>query len=104
MFPLSRWEYAASSRLDIDLARDPKLMTGFDADAEDPRVHVLRTGSAAEVERAVVGAKRVFAYAAILSFSNFDPIGKVLEANGFVEEAGKLYGGNSDASVRVWRR
>ena len=102
LFPNSRWELAASSQLDTDLEQDPKVMTGFDADFKDPRVHVLTTGTAAEVERAVAGADRVFTYAAILAFSNFEPVSRVLEAQGFVEERGELYGGNSDASVRVW--
>ena len=101
LFPNSRWELAASSQLDTGLEQDPKVMTGFDADFKDPRVHVLTTGTAAEVERAVAGADRVFTYAAILAFSNFEPVSRVLEAQGFVEERGALYGGNSDASVRV---
>jgi hypothetical protein len=104
LLPVSRWEYAASSRLDIELAKEPQLMTGFDAEPKDPRVHVLRTVTAAEVDRAVDGAERVFTYAAILAFSDFAPVQKALEANGYVEEAGKLFGGNADASVRVWRR
>jgi hypothetical protein len=102
LFRNSRWELAASSQLDTDLEQDPKVMTGFDAHFKDPRVRVLTTGTAAEIERAVAGADRVFTYAAILAFSNFEPVSRVLEAQGFVEETGELYGGNPDASVRIW--
>jgi hypothetical protein len=104
MLPSSRWEYASSSELDTGLEQDPKLMTGFDARFNDPRVHILRTSEALEIEQAVEGADRVFTYAAILSFSDFDSVGKVLEANGYVEEPGGFHGGYSDAAVRIWRR
>jgi hypothetical protein len=104
MYPTSRWEYVSGSELDTDLKQDPNVMTGFDPSFRDGRVHVLTKVTEPEIERAVAGAERVYAYAAILAFSDFDPVGRVLEANGYVEEAGRLYGGNSDASVRIWRR
>ena len=104
MLPLSRWEYVSGSHLDTDLKEDPKVMTGFNPHFKDPRVHVLTTGTTAEIEQAVADADQVFTYAAILGFSNFGPVSEVLDAQGFVEEAGAVYGGNSDAAVRVWRR
>jgi hypothetical protein len=101
MFPTSGWEYVSGSKLDTELKKYPTVMTGFAPHFKDPRVHVLSTGTAADIERAVAGADRVFTYAAMLAFSDFEPVSSVLEAHGFVEEPG-LYGRYSDAAVRVW--